>query len=352
MQIIELIKLTKWFDENIVEKGIISKYSSLYRKMNQNIRRSSSQQRIPFEEEKNDLIESIKGVNFENLTLEQINFLKRLGVDELVGEYGVGKIEEVLIQNNLDIATAINKIKEFSDRIDGVQATISELQSTLCKSFDVEDSNEVEEGQVLMRVYFQNEVGIENLTDFKKLSANWYDIGRGIAMALGKRAEDFNIIGAKKGSIIIDMAVVFTLATTVSKILLESLKVADRFINILKQAQELKALKLSNNKLAQEVKKEAEHAKKEGTEQILQLTINDLNIDPNVDGDKVVALKKSITKLIEFTQKGGVVDFVQLNEPEEDKAEIRNEIQRLKTNINEIRSLEDKIKLLESKINE
>jgi len=353
MQITELLKLTDWFDENIIEKGVPTKFTAFYTKMNQNIRRNGNQPLVPFEQEKDNLINAIKDINFQTLSLEQINFLKQLEIVELIGEIGVEKIEQILVQNNLDIATATSKIKESSDTINKAQQTIKELQTTLSKSFDIEETDEIEDDKVLMRVYFQNDVAIENLTDFKKLSAAWYDIGRGIAMAQNKSPEDFNIIGAKKGSIIIEMAVIVGLATSVSKILLESLKVADRFINVLKQVEELKGLKLGNKKIAQELKKEAEKERDERTTTILENAIVDLKLNAEQNGDKVTALGKSITKLIAFTQNGGIVDFVQPNEPDDaaENAEIREEIQRLKTNIGEIRLLENQIKLLENKVN-
>ncbi|TXD47818.1 hypothetical protein [Polaribacter sp. IC063] len=352
MQITELLKLTEWFDENIVEKGVPKKFTAFYNKMNQNIRRNGNQPLVPFEQEKENIINAIEDINFQSLSLEQINFLNQLEIVELIGKIGVQKIEEILIKNNLDIATATIKIKESSDTITKAQATIKELQTTLYKSFDIEENEEIEDNKVLMRVYFQNDVSIENLTDFKKLSATWYDIGRGIAMAQDKSPEDFNIIGAKKGSIIIEMAVIVGLATSVSKILLESLKVADRFVNVLKQVEELKSLKLGNKKIGLELKKEAEKERDAGTATILENAIIDLKLDAKQNGDKVTALQKSITKLIGFTQNGGIVDFVQPNEPDDEpeNAEIREEIQRLKTNIGEIRLLENQIKLLENKV--
>lgn len=352
MQINELLKLTEWFDENIVENQVPQKYTALHTTMNQNIRRNGNQPLVPFEQQKNNLVEAIKDLSYQSLSLEQIRFLEQLEITELIGKIGVINIDKILIENNLDIATATNKIKELSNIITKAQSTIKELQATLLKSFELEETEEIENNQVLMRVYFQNDVAIENLTDFKKLSATWYDIGRGIAMSQDKSPEDFNIIGAKKGSIIIEMAVVVGLATSVSKILLESLKVADRFINILKEVEVLKSLKLGNKKLALELKKEAEKERDEGTQTILNTAIEDLQLNAEQNGDKITALDKSIKKLIGFTQNGGVVDFVQPNEPEEEDEnnEIREEIQKLKTNISEIRLLENKIKLLENKI--
>lgn len=351
MQITELLRLTDWFQNNIVKSGLPSKYTALFNKMNSNIRRNVNQPLIPFEIEKESLFEDIKKIKFDSLSLEQINFLEKLGVVDLLGNEGVIRIQNILYKNNLDIASASARIKEFVDTINKAQTTIKELQDTLTKSFEIDVDSEIPENTVLMRVYFQNEMSIDNLTDFKKFSALWYDIGRGIAMAQDKSPEDFNIIGAKKGSIILEMAVVVGLAKTVSVILVESLKVAERVLEILRKVEELKSLKLNNKKIELELKKEADKEKEEGIKHILDNTITELNLNVTQQGDKITAIEKSIKKLIDFTQKGGMVDFVQPDESNftEDEENMRDEVSQLKENISKIRLLEDKVKLLEAR---
>mgnify|MGYP006179352477 CR=1 FL=1 len=93
----------------------------------------------------------------------------------------------------------------------------------------------------MMRIYFKDASSINNLSDLKKLGSTWYDIGRGIAMTQDKSPEDFVVVGAQKGSIILELAVAARIATSVSKILLETLKVAEKVIDILKKVEELKA---------------------------------------------------------------------------------------------------------------
>ena len=203
-----------------------------------------------------------------------------------------------------------------------------------------------------MRVYFQEGSAIKDIKDLKKLSATWYDIGRGISMAQNRSPEDFKIIGAEKGSLIIEMAVYAGLATSVSTILLAGLKVAERVIEILKKIEELKALKLKNKKIANDLLKEAEEEKANGIKSILAYTIEQLGLNTEHEGDKITALEKSITKLVEFTQKGGAVDFIQPGEDEENEEvenhnEVRKAINKLCENVQEIRSIENKIKMIE-----
>jgi hypothetical protein len=202
----------------------------------------------------------------------------------------------------------------------------------------------------MMRIYFKDASSINNLSDLKKLGSIWYDIGRGIAMTLDKSPEDFVVVGAQKGSVILELAVAARIATSVSKILLETLKVAEKVIDILKKVEELKALKLSTKAAEQALEKAANEEKESGISSITRIIQVELNLNPETDGDKITALEKSITKLIDFTQKGGQVDFVQPEEKVEkengDDINYREEIQKLKENIAEIRAIESKTKLL------
>lgn len=356
MQITELLRLTDWFKLNVVEAEIPARYTNLFNKMNQNARANNNQPKKPFETEKELLFEALKTVTLNSLTLEQIGFLEQLEVTELLGIDGVKIIENVLYENNLDIATAASKVGEFSRKITAAQNTLQELETVLEKSFSIDEENEIPDDSIMMRVYFQDGSSINNLTDLKKLGASWYEIGRGIAMAQNRSPEDFNIIGAQKGSLIIEMAVFAGLATSVSTILLAGLKVAERVIEILKKAEELKTLKLGNKKIEQELKKEADSEKENGIQFILDAAIKQLGLNKKQEGDKVNALEKSITKLIDFTQKGGAVDFIQSNEEEDIENEgdngngVRDEVLKLNKNVKEIRSLENKIKMLESRM--
>ncbi len=353
MQITELLKLTKWFKDNVISKKIPTQYQQLFNVMNQNVRANNNQPRQPFENQKESLIKSLKTITLNHLTLEQIRFLDQLEVTNLLGATGIKNIEAVLFENNLDIATATNKIGDFNTKIANAQTALTEIEATLSKSFSIEVDNEIPKDSVMMRVYFQEESSIKNISDFKKLAATWYDIGRGIAMAQNKSPEDFYIIGAEKGSLIIEMAMAAGLATSVSTILLQGLKVAERSIEILKKAQELKTLKLNNKKIEQDLVKESEKERENGINIVLESAINDLGLKKEQDGDKITSLEKSITKLIDFTQNGGAIDFVQpdgVEEEEQKENNVREEILKLRDNVREIRSLENKIKMLESKL--
>lgn len=160
--------------------------------------------------------------------------------------------------------------------------------------------------------------------------------------------EDVKVVGATKGSIIIELAVVASIATTMSGIILAVLKVAEKILDIRKKAEELRGLKLKNDKLSKELEKEAENEKKDGIEQITADIAEKLKINANGDGDKVKALDTAVKNLVNFIEKGGVVDFIVPEEGVSEEGEEDSNAE-LRVAFQEIRQLEKKIELLEYK---
>jgi hypothetical protein len=206
--------------------------------------------------------------------------------------------------------------------------------------------------QVLMRITFTGNAGLTNVVEFKDWGKIWYEIGRGIAIAHDAAPEQVKIVGATSGSIVIELATIPAIAVTAATVIFSALKLAEKVLDIKKKAEEIKNLQLQNNKLADEIAKEAEREQEVGIEEISVTIIEELGIKKSGEGDKVVELDKAIKHLVNFIESGGEVDFVP---PEKGgKQGDDNSLlayKRLKENIQEIHLLEDRLKLLESKTN-
>jgi len=254
-------------------------------------------------------------------------------------------------KNSLDIATAAQKIQEMLGKLNKGVEKSNQIKSGLDGIVSLEEYEE--ENEVMIRVTFAGHASMNNIVDFKKWGTIWHEIGRGISMAHNAPPEDIRIIGATKGSVIIELATNPAIATTASAIIFFALKLAEKVLDIKKKAEEIKNLKLKNKKLATELETEAENEKKAGIEEMCNKLVDELHIDKNGDGEKVNALNKSVKDLIDFIEFGGEVDFII---PEEDGGEDENdetentkpEYDKLRNTIQDIRQLENKLKLLES----
>ncbi|WP_372972048.1 hypothetical protein [Marinobacter sp.] len=344
MQVKELLELTTWIDKHIKAPDVAKKVHALHQVLEQNKNARNNQQQQPFEDQKNKLIKTIEAIDTASLTNEQERMLTRMGILDNIGPSGVAKVEDILFRNSLDVTTASNKIKEIFDQVSSATNTSDQLKSSLSPLVEGkdEDSDSPDSSDVLMSVRFQNEVSLSNVTDFKRLGSSWWEIGRGIAMAHDCAPEDVRIVGAQKGSIVVELAVIAAIATTTSTIILAALKVAERVLSIRKQVEELKGLKLSNKKLEAELEKEADKEKKEGLERIAKEVADALNINQNGDGEKYKVLEKSVKNLVDFVEKGGEVDFFSQGEDSDSE-----EHDKLKSNFSEIKKLEKRVLQLE-----
>ena len=351
MNVSELYKLTYWIDKEIIKKQIPKKYQALFQILQANTK--PNQQKQSFESQQNNLLKTISKVPLSQLTKEQLLFLRELEIAQSLGSEGAEFVEGVLYKNALDIATASQKIQEILNKLNqGIQKS-NQIKTGLDGCVSMEDYEEADE--VMIRVTFSGDASMSNVTDFKKWGNTWHDIGRGIAMAHDSSPENIKIIGATKGSVILELATNPVIATTASAIIFFALKLAEKVLDIKKKAEEIKNLELKNKKISAELEKAAEEEKKAGIAKICDNLKVELKIGQDNDCDKVTALNKAVKDLIDFVEFGGEVDFVVPEDSDEEGGDegenaTKPKYDKLRATIQEIRLLETKLKLRESGI--
>lgn len=357
MNVSELYELSEWVRIEIVEAQIPQLYKNLHAKLNHNTQQN--QQMQEFELETATLIEAVENVPIYKLTNQQKSLLDDLNMTPFISNEGKRYIEEVLYKHGLDMATAAKKIKEAQNAINEATSKTNAVKDSLSSFVDHDDLTH--DDRYLMRVCFDKEAGIHNFTNMKKWSAEWWSITRGIAMALDKSPEDIEIVGVSNGSVIIDLLVDYGTIVLFSKIIHEGLKITERVLNIIKMAQEIKQ-KGYNNDAAKKLVEGAEKEKEETIKKIVQEISVEININANeTRGDKINELEKAVTKLVNFLNKGGDVDFIppQIEEYDEveeaelsaDEKKLHKQQLSLRSRFEEIRQIESQIKQIENHSN-
>ncbi len=195
-----------------------------------------------------------------------------------------------------------------------------------------------------MRVSFRGNASISNVNDFKKYGREWHDIGRGIAMACNKAPESIKITGATKGSIVLEFNLAVEIAGVFGTIMFSSLKIIEKVLDIRIKAEGLKNL-IKNTDLIQGLEQEAENQKQDGVKTITENLIKKFKISKTQDAEKIKVLENSIKKLLDFSDNGGAIDFIEpANKDKSDKKSL--EVYDI---FPKIRELEEKVKLLENK---
>lgn len=302
MNVSELERLAVWYVDHY------SQLSSLYNNLLSPIRHNASEAgKQPVESQLVALLDYLQGMTFENLSLQQLRLLSNLGVDQFIGRDGALYVEGSVRTAEYDPATAVNRINDALSKLSEAHSGFTQYEGALealgCVNADAQEEHE----SIIIRVGFQNDASIENVTDWKESAKDWYEIIRGLAMAAGEAPEDTKIIGASTGSIILILAGTLSVTTLLALISKNIASVASDVIGIKNQVEDLRHKKWLSAAMEREFKKKEDSLKGAALKNILGLIKKRL---PNLDGEKVTALEGSIKKLLSFNEKGGNVDFV------------------------------------------
>jgi len=161
------------------------------------------------------------------------------------------------------------------------------------------------------------------------------------------------LLGLAQDSLFYQKIGMYGIAKTIAAVILEALKVAEKVVDIRKKAQEIKAMKLSNLKIAKEIEDAAETEKKKGVASITENVSRVKRKKDTDEGDKVSAFDRAVSKLVDFLEKGGEVDCVLPEEEtdgatEEEKPQA-GQVRELRATFKEIRLLERRLDQLEDK---
>jgi len=334
-----------WIDEEITTPQIAALYSRLADAIQNNANGSPQ----AYSQQRDELIEILRNVNVFRLSQAQREFVEKLQLWQHVGAVGVAELEGNLYKNSLDVATAAENVRKIASDIQSAVDRSNQIRGSLKGLVEIaRDPSD----QILIRVVFDGAASIDDLVGLKKWTAEWHDIGRGLAMAVGAAPEDIRVVGANKGSLVIVLATVYGIAQVVATVLLKSLEVAEKVLNLQKMGQEVKNLGLTNTKLEKEILASTEAERKAGIEAISRDVTVELSVTRQLDGEQQSTLENSVKKLISFIEKGGQVDLVlPVESKDEGKAEELSsdgqKIRRLRDDVQRIRAIESEMKMLD-----
>jgi hypothetical protein len=314
MEVSELVELADWFDNEV--PPVRTAYDNLLNVLQHN---ASQSDKRPLETELERLVGALRGMSFEALSLQQLRVLEGMNVRANLGPDGVRFLDQTVRTANYDPATAVSRVQSVITNIDNSTNALNAYRGATEQLQLLPDDLEEVPDRIIIRIGFENDANIDNVTDWRDSSKEWYDIIRGIAMAANESPEDTKVIGAATGSIILILAgtvAVTSMLAVISKNITSSAK---DVIGVGLALENLRQQKILTAAMEAEFKKV--EAKKRAD--ALKTVMGELkkHLHKSVMGDAKVALEASIKKLLEFNEKGGIVDFVAPPEPEEEEAE-------------------------------
>jgi hypothetical protein len=318
MNVIELHRLARWFIE---QYGPINRlYNSLLEPINNNANNPNKQ---PLESQLTAMTDFLSAQRFDELSIEQLKMLTSLGVDGYLGQAGADYVNATVRTSDYDPATARDRLQEAHNALNTARTKLQAYAEAVSGLGFGEVDNEAEDGLITIRVGFQNDVAISNVTEWKDTAKEWYDIIRGLSMACEEKPEDVKVIGAETGSIILVLAATAGFTGLLAVISKHITTVAKDIISVRVEMENLREKKILNGALEAEFKR-IEKAKAEGATAAIEKLLEDKL--KGKAGDVQNALTNSVKKLLTFSEKGGTVDFVAPGDELDDDVDIEADL--------------------------
>lgn len=334
MDVQELFLLSEWYE------GHFPRLRELYTALHNVLENNASQpNQQPVEQPLDELSAYLGEMNLGELSLQQLSLLEELDVRILVGIEGKNFVENTVKTSTYDPATTEQKIQASLQSINETNGKLSAYKSAVASIGIEPDSFEDLEGRITVRIGFKNQASIENVTQWKSSSKEWYDIVRGIAMAAGESPEDTKVIGASKGSIILILASTYTVTKLLATISKHVTGIAKDVISVGIERENLRQKKLLTKTMDAELTKFEKEKRESGLKEITGAL--EQMLPDSVQGDVKTALESSVKKILSFNEKGGDVDFVSppANEDIDGDPEDGEEIDEVQAEISQVRQI-------------
>ncbi len=310
MNIDELHRLAIWFNSQFPATNRL--YAELLEPLNHNANQADKR---PLEEPLQALTNFLSVQRFDELSIQQLKMLSAMGVDAYMGPEGANFVNTVVRTSNYDPATAVQRINEAIQALSRTRSSFTAYAEAVTNlGFEVREI-EADDDRIIIRVGFQNDVSIHNVTDWKDTGKEWYEIIRGLAMACDEKPEDVKVVGAETGSIILILAGTVAFTTLLAKISKNITSVAMDVLSVRSSMEDLRQKGILTKTMEKEFN-EIEKTKKDSAVTTIEAVLADHL--KGKDGEIKAALVKSIQKLLTFSEKGGSVDFVAPEEEEEE----------------------------------
>ena len=306
----------------------------------------SGQQQKPITDQKKAAITAIEGVSLSGLTINEREILSTFINPARLGKSGASHINEVFAEHNLDPMGAVNAMGvikgEFTALLEAAERTLAVLKPLKTEDLD----NDIEKGRAAIQITFKKKVAVDNITDLKDQTEEWWHVVRGVSLLTNTAVEDNRVLTVQKGSpLIVELSSVYVAVRVVGLVVDKVLTAVDRYLDLKKKVEEVRHLNLQNKQIERDLDKEAENFRETIVEDIKTRVIEEIAPDKKTNGEIQKAMEISVKNVFAFLDKGGTVDC---RVPSDDGTPDTKLIQEMYEKIRLLESKLDGMRLLEA----
>lgn len=315
----EMISLDNWFKDKENNYHLIERLNALEEILRENTQVRNVNNRgfslKSFNEEKNNVIDSLSQYRLSELTKDQLSCLSINDADKFLGESASRDFKEMFRNEMHDLVFLREKVASTRDLI---QTTIENIHNAALKlepyATVIENSHYLENTSRLS-IIFKDGVKIETLKDMESRSKEWSQIIHNLGSAVGVAPNEFKILGTRNGSIIIDLYLCSAAIIPIGFILNRTLSIIERFAMSMKKIKSIYTYD-ANDPAYKEIEKEITKLNDKyfsvekllSAQKISEEVIKEMNIPEEKVHEAHTQIQSSIKKILEHLKKGGEVD--------------------------------------------
>jgi len=337
----ELVNLDKWLVEYEERYKAVFNLGQLLTILNANVQarqpnnKNQPAEIQPFTDEKRAVIKAISKFNFSELSNDQIQCLKVHEADKYMGKEASEYIVQIFRDEGHDLAYLASEIQKGLNAINAAKTNISVASTAITPYSEAVNKADYLTDKARFSIIFREGVGVESLKDLELRSKEWSAIMHGLGVAFGIPPTEFKVLGARNGSLVIDLYMCAAAIVPIGFILNRSLAILERFALSLRRIDEIFDLDIDDpafKHIEDQIKATSEDyfntKKVVSAKKIADEILDDINCDEDRRSEADSFLQTSIKKILNHLRKGGDLDaFVPRKEPEEgeEEAEVENE---------------------------
>lgn len=315
MKVNELYQLAAWYQKNVIPRKLTKSYEEctavINTMLNQNANKNTIASRCKQMLEK--LHSLLQDINTDELSSDDISALRQMGLENIFLKPAYQSLES-LLNNGNDIDTISARIIDRYNKLKEADILFNQISDIIPRLMDVSGEKEAYNPEkVLTRITFHNEASINNVVDLSDWAESLSKIARGYSMMVGQTPEDFEVVSASKGSIIIDLLLNYEVVNMVGETVNHIAEFIEHLVEIKVGIETLKHLKPLDPDL---YKKSVDTLQAELTtqqEQIAEEVANKLHDEYAIDKtnhEPKQAVKNSVKELKKLLDKGGDIEFL------------------------------------------